>query len=175
MFNRTCCLMLTSMLLIGASVSAQKPLSVDTISIPGGFAKKSVLIAKGQSYLENTVAQIVTDSLKVRGITIVTADLQSLQKMSSIQHNAILVFGAVKSSKLIGPVSKYIASLRDTKNQAAANVLICTVYGDIWSPKKASVDAVTGPTQTLNPLSIAQKLIIQIDTVFGRIAQPTGN
>jgi len=51
----------------------------------------------------------------------------------------------------------------------ASNILICTVYGDLWNPKKASMDAVTGPTKTIKPMVIAGKIMQRLDTVFSRM------
>jgi len=149
------------------SVPARKLMATDTAAPADSSARKIALIATSGSYLENAVIKIIADSLSRRGITVKTTDLQGLSRESSTSYATILVFGAAKKEKLADPVNKF--ALGVLEGATASNILICTVYGDLWDPKKASMDAVTGPTKTIKPMVIAGKIMQRLDTVFSRM------
>jgi hypothetical protein len=152
------------------SVPGRKPMSTDTPAPVDTLARKTVMIATGGSYLENAVVKILADSLSHRGIPIKTTDLQGLSQESSTSYAAVLVFGAVTPEKLVDPVNKFASGVLD--GGMASNILFCTVYGDLWDPKKATIDAVTGPTKTLKPIVIAGKIMERLNRVFDRMPAP---
>jgi hypothetical protein len=117
-----------------------------------------ILIAKGNSYLENTVAALISDSLQEYAIT--TIPLQDLVKQNRRDFTVIIIFNAIKRDKINPVIDKYIKS---TENPGTpSNLLICTVYGEQWKGKGASTDAVTSATKTLNPELVAARVLANI-------------
>jgi hypothetical protein len=145
---------------------AQNLTETDTSLLHDTTHHTTVVIAKGNSYLENVVTKIIIDSLHSKRIDVSTIDFKNLNDEVSAKCGTVVVFNAVKSSKLTRPVRKFIDKGADEYGNPASNVLICTVHGNLWNPKNATVDAVTGATKTLDPKGIALIILNRIDTVF---------
>jgi hypothetical protein len=145
---------------------AQYSTQTDTVAMHDTTHSRAVLIVKGNSYLENAVTKVIIDSLSRKRIDVNTIDLKTLNNAATAKYRTVVVFDAVKSSKLTRPVREFVDQSTDEYGNPASNVLICTVHGNLWNPKNATVDAIAGATRTLNPKVIAYNILKRIDTVF---------
>jgi hypothetical protein len=136
-------------------ICAQNDSSHQTDTIP----LKSVLLVKGDSYLERAVGKIVIDSLTHQGYSVKTIRHNSLTSENSAAYYITIIFNGVKSSELIAPVREYVNS----RGKAPSNALISTVYGEQWRKNKPTVDAVASATKTLDPELVAAKIIAYVD------------
>lgn len=141
---------------------------------PNPEQSRVVLIAKGNSYLENAVTGIISDSLSRRLIKVRTSDLKSLKNAIPSTYNVVVIFNAVAASKLVTPVRNFIERSGDPGKNPTSNVLICTVYGNRWDPENAPVDGVAGATQTLNIKAVANKVLNLIYTSLNINTNPGG-
>jgi hypothetical protein len=122
----------------------------------------SILIAKGESYLENTVASMIADSLT--GYTVRTIPLQDLVNQNRKDFRAVVLFNAVKGNQINSTINKYI---KTTENYGTrSNLLICTAYGEKWNGKESVQDAVTTATKTLNPELVASRVLANIRLIL---------
>jgi len=154
-------------IVVGAQYNfAQYSTQTDTSLMHDTAHHTTVVIVKGNSYLEDLVTKIIIDSLSRRRVDVSTIDLKNLNNAVPAKYGTVVVFNAVKSSKLTRPVRKFIDQGADVYGNPASKVLICTVHGNLWNPKNATVDAVTGATKTLDPKGIALNILKMIDTVF---------
>jgi hypothetical protein len=115
----------------------------------------SVLIAKSDTYLENAVAAILTDSLNRRGLKVRTIDIRKVNRPGTDDYRTIIVFNGVKSNDLVAPVR----SLMTSSAARRAKVLISMVYGERWDGSQGAVDAFTAATKTLQPNVIARRIL----------------
>jgi hypothetical protein len=127
---------------------------------------RSVLIAKGNSYLENAVTGIIMDSLLRRSVNGHTIDLKTLKTVTPGKYDAVVIFNAVKSSKLPRSVQMFIKRTPAPGKNPTSNVLICTVRGNRWNPETPPVDGVAGATQTLNINEVAGNVLKLIYNSF---------
>jgi hypothetical protein len=148
------------------SLFARNTTTTDTSVSSKVKQRKAVLIVKGNSYLENAIAKIIIDSLSRRGIDVRTTDLKTVSSAVPAEFVTILVFSAIKSSNIRDQIREFIKGVNDVDGDPVSNILICTVHGDVWEPKKSTVDAVTGATRTLDPGDIAKKIMKQINAAF---------
>jgi hypothetical protein len=119
-----------------------------------------ILIAKSDSYLENTVATLITDSLSSSDCIVTTIPLADIVKQNRQDFAIIILFNAIKRDKINPTIDKYI---KTTENPGTpSNLLICTVYGEKWKGKETSTDAVTTATKTLSPQLVASRVIANI-------------
>jgi menaquinone-dependent protoporphyrinogen IX oxidase len=125
---------------------------------------RNILIAKGDSYLENTVAAMIVDSLSTTGTTVTIIPLKDLNKQNRQDYTVVVLFNAVKRGQINSAVSKYI---KTTENYGTeSTLLICNVLGEKWKGKETSMDAVTTATKTLNPEPVASRVLANIRSVF---------
>jgi hypothetical protein len=123
-----------------------------------------ILIAKGNSYLENSVAALISDSLLSSECAVTIIPLQDLEKQNRNDYKVIILFNAIKRDRINSTINKYIKS---TENYGTySNLLICTVYGEKWKGKEAAMDAVTTATKTLNPELVASRVLGNIRLVL---------
>lgn len=123
---------------------------------------QKILIAKGDSYLENTVAAMIADSLT--GYTVTTIPLQDLVNQSRKEFRAVVLFNAVKRDQINSTINKYI---KTTENYGTrSNLLICTAYGKKWNGKEPGQDAVTTATKTQNPGLVASRVLANIRLIL---------
>jgi hypothetical protein len=155
------------LLFIAGALMAKDGTQTDSSASQEVKQRKAILIAKGNSFLEEAVTKIIIDNFKSKGFRIKVSDIKELNAVVRKDYSVVLVFNAVKSSELAAPVKKFFSGIMDKEGNAESKILICSVYGELWDPKKAGVDAVTGPTRTLNPAVISEKIIQKIDAVFG--------
>jgi DNA-binding response OmpR family regulator len=120
-----------------------------------------VLIVHENSYLENAVTAILSDSLSLRGFAIKTISSALLNNEQSESYAATIIFNAVKASGLSGEVRSFARTLAT----AQSNILICTVRGEEWKSGKLMTDAVAAATKTLNPGVIAARIIGLFDSL----------
>jgi hypothetical protein len=129
----------------------------------GAFGKQppaKILIAKTDTYLENTVATLISDSLSSPDCIVTTIPLSKLVEQNRQDFTIIILFNAVKRDKINPAIDKYI---KTTENPGTpSNLLICTVYGEKWMGKETATDAVTSATKTLNPELVASRVIANI-------------
>lgn len=104
-------------------------------------------------------------------MTLQQTSLADLRNESSTAYEAVLVMNAVQSAKLARPVDKFIARAP----QPASNVLIFTVYGQLWSRETASVDATTGSTKDLNIDNTVRTILRNLDKIFGDTLAPAAS
>ncbi|MBN1128233.1 MAG: hypothetical protein JXA71_04570 [Chitinispirillaceae bacterium] len=158
---------------------------VTIVCATGGFAqgrtqpdvhsiaqRTTVLIAKGDSYLENAVTTMIVEKLSGRAITVVTVDLKTLSTTVPAEYGAVVVFNAVKSSRLNRSVRKFLHRFTATNRSLESNMLICTVHGNLWNSENSTVDAVAGATKTLDPPVVANRIVKRIDEVLAAIEIP---
>jgi hypothetical protein len=122
---------------------------------------KTVLIVKGGSYLERIVGGLLKDSLAVRGYAVTFTGPQSLKDAQPSDYRAIVVMNAVQASKLDATVRSYARTMGAERSK----LLICTVYGEAWKSGKTLSDAVSAATTTLDPASIAAKIMNGFDSL----------
>ena len=151
---------LVSMLLSAAGATLAQPDS--TMYIKEGPVK--ILIAKSDSYLENTVASLISDSLSSSTCIVTSIPLQDLAKQNRRDFTVIILFNAIKRDRINSAVNKYIKSTENSGTQS--NLLICTVYGEKWRGKETATDAVTTATKTLNPELVASRVLANIRLVL---------
>jgi menaquinone-dependent protoporphyrinogen IX oxidase len=121
-------------------------------------ASVRILIAKGHSYLENTVAALIADSLPEYTVTAIP--LQELAQQNRQDYEVIVLFNAIHRDRINSAVDKYI---KTTENYGThSNLLICTVFGEKWKGKEIAMDAVTTATKTLNPETVASRVLANI-------------
>jgi hypothetical protein len=131
----------------------------DTADVPN-----DVLIAKGNSYLENAVSAIIKDSLAAWKYDVTVISDRMLNKQDRRDYQAIILFRAIKSAAL-GPVSrKFVESLG--KSTAESNLLICTVFGEKWKSGDQGADAVASATKTLRPGIVAAKILAEVRLIL---------
>jgi hypothetical protein len=137
--------------------------SVDTTtdSLKSTATSKIVLIAKSDSYLENAVSGILTDSLSAKGFSIKIISLETLEKQRSGNYRATIVMNAIQSSKEQRVVRAYTRALGADQSK----ILVFTVYGEEWKTGKVVGDAVTGATKKLNPAFIAEKILKRLEAI----------
>jgi hypothetical protein len=117
-----------------------------------------ILIAKGNTYLENTVAALISDSMQECAVT--TIPLEDLAKQNRSDYKIVLLFNAIKRDQINSTINKYI---KTTENYGTrSNLLICTPYGEVWKGKESALDAVTTATKTLSPGNVASKVVANI-------------
>jgi menaquinone-dependent protoporphyrinogen IX oxidase len=119
-----------------------------------------ILIAKGDSYLEKTVASLIVDSLSETGCIVKIITVQDLNKQNRQDYAAIILFNAIKRDRINSAVNKYIKTTENYGTQS--NLLICTVYGEKWQGKEPAVNAVTSATKTLKPEIVAARVLSNI-------------
>jgi hypothetical protein len=127
------------------------------------FVKESpvkILIAKTDTYLENTVAALISDSLSSPSCIVTSIPLRTLSRQNRRDFTVIVLFNAVKQGQINSAVNKYIRSTENS--QTPSNLLICTVYGEKWKGKETAADAVTTATKTLNPVLVAARVLTNI-------------
>jgi menaquinone-dependent protoporphyrinogen IX oxidase len=135
-------------------------------SMTSPITPRNILIAKGDSYLENTVAAMIVDSLSTSGTTVTIIPLNDLNKQNRLDYTVVVLFNAVKRGQINSAVNKYI---KTTENYGTlSNLLICNVLGEKWKGKEASMDAVTTATKTLNPEPVASRVLANIRSVLQR-------
>jgi hypothetical protein len=134
-------------------------------SIPRDTSSKSnkILLAKGNTFLEDLVAKIVKDTLTARGFSVKVIDTKYIADEQPAVYRVSIVFSGIKGDHLFDPVSRYATGFKDQKS----NLLICTAYGDRWDSKKLAVDAVTAATKTLDPDEVAANLLKNIYSIIG--------
>jgi hypothetical protein len=143
------------LLLIACPVFSQPD---SAVSVSDGTVR--ILIAKGNSYMENTVAALISDSLPSPAYSVTAIPLQDLPKQNRQDFSVIVLFNAIKRDQINSAVNKYI---KTTENYGTrSNLLICTVYGERWKGKEAAEDAITTATKTLNPGSVASRVLANI-------------
>ena len=129
----------------------------DTTAYRDTTAPRTVLIVKGDSYMENAVTKILKDSLGRQGVTVETARIKKLSSKNSADYTAIIVFSAIKASGQLDPV---VRRYMETKgNDPTSNIMVCTVIGEKWSGAAEKEDAVSAATKTLNPVVVAAKIM----------------
>jgi len=119
-----------------------------------------VLVAKGNSYLEDAVTKVLTDRLAEKGISVKQIPLTKLSEENSGDYRAVLIFNAIRASGQVDPIAR--AFINSKSDHPSSNVMICTVYGERWHGKRPTVDAVSAATKTLNPEMLAQKILMDI-------------
>jgi len=119
-----------------------------------------ILIAKTDTYLENAVAALISDSLSSPTCVVTSIRLQDLGKQNRQDYDVIVVFNAIKRGQINSAVHKYIQT---TENYGTrSDLLICNVYGERWKGKETAEDAVTTATKTLNPDPVASRVLANI-------------
>jgi hypothetical protein len=126
-------------------------------------ASDSVIIAKANSYLENQVAAILIDSLSVHGLKVGCVDIRKANRYRPDNYRAIIIFSGVKQGDLIAPVRSIMAA----SGNARSRVLVSTVYGERWGGAKPAVDAFTAATKTLQPGTIAGRILASLNLTGG--------
>ena len=123
---------------------------------------RSVLIIKGNSYLENAVAKILSDSLLNRGFQVKYGDVAHADRESAGKFTTTMIFNAIKKDQNIDPiVQRYI----DSKNGGSSNILIFTVYGATNNSTSKEADAITAATKSLNPVVIAVRIMSTFNSI----------
>jgi hypothetical protein len=129
---------------------------------------KRILLARGNSYLENAVSGIIVDSLFRRGYSVTVLDVKSLVNEDPNVYRASIIFNGVISSRLFEPVAGYTSNFKDRES----NILICTAYGERWDGKKVEPDAVTAATKSLDPAEVTAKVLKNIYDILGKGPSP---
>jgi hypothetical protein len=136
--------------------------SVDTTdTLKSSATSRTVLIAKSDSYLENAVSAILSDSLSLRGFSIKLVSSESLEKERSGIYRAIIVMNAIQSSKLQNIERDFKRALGAQQSK----ILVFTVYGEEWKTGKIIGDAVAQATKKLNPAAIAAKILSRLEAM----------
>jgi hypothetical protein len=129
-----------------------------------GASKVRILVAKGNSYMENEVAAIVKDSLTGRGYEVVTVPLKQLSGQNPREFKAAIIFHSVKSSGL-SPAAKEYARLSEQYG-TQSNLLVCNVLGEKWEKKDQEEASVTSATKTLKPKTVASKILSNLSSIL---------
>ena len=135
----------------------------DTAVTGEPLPSRDVLLVKGTSWLENAVARVLCDSLDKKGFYVTVIQTASLGNRNPSNFCATIIFNGIKGSGLSGPVKEYTRTL----GQTPSNVLICTVYGERWNGGNARVDAVAAATRSLNPASVASRILAAFSSLAG--------
>ncbi len=151
----------TMTLLAGAVVFLLANAQTDSSSGKKTELSKTVLIVKDDSYMENAVSQILSDSLIAKGFTITTLNMESLKSEEPGSYRASIIFNAIHSSKITGVVRSFARAL----SAEQSNILICTVTGETWKEGKPLVDAVASATKNLNPVNVAGKILMYFNRI----------
>lgn len=144
------------------------PAQNDSSGFDKAISLRSVLLVKEDTYLETAVGKILIDSLTQKGFTVKTISQNSLPNENSGAYRVIIIFNAIKPSGLTAPVKQFM----NATNKAQSNVLISTVYGEPWFKNKQSEDAVATATKTLNPETLAAKLLAYVNSIIERDLGP---
>ncbi len=89
------------------------------ISAEDSASIKTVLIVRGNSWLENRVGSIITDSLIDRGYKVTTVNIKSITDETANDYGVSIIFDALKGAKIIESVGGYSQS-----TERKANILI---------------------------------------------------
>jgi hypothetical protein len=131
-------------------------------------AAHRVLILKGNSYLENAVTKIISDSLHHHGFNLSTDDWKKAGHYPPSKYRAILIFSSIKANQTLDP---QIEGYLDSKGVAdAQNILVFSVHGRLWPDSTRtiySVDAITAATRTLDPIKISNQIVQQFYRTTG--------
>jgi hypothetical protein len=124
-----------------------------------------VQIIKNNSYLENAVAAIVSDSLSKRGCSVKFVELSRRGIDAAVISGTTIVFGAISERQKLDPlVRKYLSS----QHGESSRNLIFSVYGEPWNDSLRRVDAITAATNALKPDDIAKKILVMLGTVSSK-------
>jgi hypothetical protein len=115
----------------------------------------TVLIAKGNSYLENAVARIVVDSLQRKGVRVKIVSVKTIRSYDPRAYRAAVIFSGVRSGRTADSVREFVLRSSDPNSK----ILISTVYGEPWQDGGQSGDAVAAATRTLRPETIAVRIL----------------
>ena len=115
---------------------------------------KSVLIAKSNSWIENKVSAILTDSLVKIGYKVTILDIKAISGENASDYFITVVFDGVKSAKLVEPLNTYSNDVRVKK----LNFFVFRITGDIHN-LNSNIDAFTAATKTIKPQMVAEKII----------------
>ncbi|MBL8028247.1 MAG: hypothetical protein JNL74_17620 [Fibrobacteres bacterium] len=124
---------------------------------------KSVLIAKSNSWIENKVSALLTDSLVKIGYKVTTLDVKAISGENAGDYFITVVFDGIKSAKFIEPLYKYSNDVKVKK----VNFFLFRITGDIHD-LNTNIDAFTAATKTIKPQSVADKIISTIMKVSAK-------
>jgi|GEM_PF-2659870 hypothetical protein len=133
---------------------------------PRDTLPSKVLIATASSYLENAVSAIVKDSLRARGYEVTIADNGALAGLDRRRYRAVILFSAVKQSKLTRTASKFMRSQIGPGEES--NMLVCNVLGEPWDGADERVSGIASATKRVDPAEIAARVVANFDNVVGR-------
>lgn len=128
----------------------------------GSPERKEILLAKGSSILENEVARIVTDSLHQRGLSVKIVHTDTLARENTDSFRVSVIFNAMKSGKFVEPARRFLQDHDIRKT----NILLFTVYGELYDSPRPAVDAVTAATTSLNPWEISEKILKSVYAIL---------
>jgi hypothetical protein len=140
-------------------LAQQKSTTTDTSK------SNTVLLLKGNSYLENAVAGIVVDSLKTRGIRVKITDYKNFSQVYAPTFLSTIVFHAIRTDKTLNPV---VEKFYRDKTDNGSKILVFTVYGDKLNNPPESTDAITAATSTLKPNVVALRILRIFDASMGK-------
>jgi len=123
-----------------------------------------VLIAMGPSYLENAVSAIVKDSLRARGYEVAIVNNSVLGGQDRRLYRALILFSAVKESKLTRTAQKLMRSQEGPGEES--NMLVCDVLGEPWKGGREAVSGVASATKRVKPEDIAVRVVANFDSIF---------
>jgi menaquinone-dependent protoporphyrinogen IX oxidase len=149
--------------LLTAVLASSAFCQTDSVRSPGA-SKVRILLAKGNSYMENEVAAIVKDSLTDRGCEVVIVPLKQLNGQNPREFKATILFHSVKSSGL-SPAAKEFVKLNEEYG-TQSNLLVCNVLGEKWENKDQEEASVTSATKTLKPSAVASKILANLSSIL---------
>ena len=136
--------------------------SADTVDTQG----TCLLIAKGPSGLEYNVAAAIREHFESRGCSVETTESNRTPRSKLSSYKAILVFNAVKESRLSGPGQRILEQSRRSEAGAHPVVFVSTIGGRRWEGAKTKVDAVSAASDPGSAERIARRLIAQLQTIL---------
>ena len=125
---------------------------------------KKILIAKGDSYLENTVAAMLIDSCASVDMSATAIALGGLDAANRQEYDVVVVFSAIKRGRISAEVNKYITTTKQYGTHS--NLLICNVFGENVGGRETSTDAVTTATKILSPEPIVSRILANIRLIL---------
>jgi hypothetical protein len=123
-------------------------------TVPAQEATKTVLIAKSNSWLENTVSALVTDSLVKIGYKVTILDLKAILGENVESYSVTVVFDGIKTARVIESVDEYAKKSKEKKY----NFILFRLTGDIHDVN-SKIDAITAATKNIKPPVVAAKIV----------------
>jgi hypothetical protein len=145
---------LTLVMLVLAGLVRSAP---DSTAAPPDTARPTtVLIAKGNSALENAVCRILTDSLSALHYVVKVVNVATVNGVNPKQYAAVVLMHAVEAGEL-NPLARKL--IERTPVDERDRILISTVHGEGWKSGEDQVSAVASATKSYKPVDIAARIM----------------